>query len=129
MESRHVSRVIHADPRSVYDFVADPDTLPRWAQGLAEAPVDRDGDDLVVHSPMGEVRVRFVPRNEYGVVDHDVTLPSGVTVNNPMRVLVHPQGCEVLFTVRQLELTDEEFERDCQMVADDLARLRQLLEA
>lgn len=33
-------------------------------------PVQRDNDDLVAASPMGEVRVRFVPRHEYGVLDH-----------------------------------------------------------
>jgi uncharacterized protein YndB with AHSA1/START domain len=128
MQSRHVSCVINSDCQRVYDFVVDPDNLPRWALGLAQAPVQRDEDDLVVASPMGDVRVRFVPRNEYGVVDHDVTLPSGAIVNNPMRVLKHPEGCEVVFTLRQHELTDGEFDQDCRMVANDLARLRQLLE-
>jgi hypothetical protein len=27
----------------------------------------------------------FVPRNDYGVLDHFVTLPSGETVHNPRR--------------------------------------------
>ena len=128
MRSRHVSRVVRADRDQVYAVVADPDHLPRWAQGLASAQVTRDGDDLVVESPMGPVRVRFVPRNPYGVADHDVTLPSGTTVTNPLRVLAHPDGSEVVFTVRQVELTDEEFERDCRTVAADLARLARLVE-
>lgn len=128
MRSRHVSCVIHADPRRVYDIVADPDQLPRWAAGLALAEVTRDGDELVVASPMGEVRVRFVPRNELGVADHDVTLPSGTTVTNPLRVVAHPDGSEVVFTVRQLDLSDDDFERDCTMVAADLERLKGLVE-
>ena len=86
------------------------------------------GDALVADSPMGEVVVRFVPRNDFGVADHDVTLPSGETVNNPFRVLAHPDGAEVLFTVRQLAMGDEEFERDCRLVAADLDRLAALLE-
>lgn len=128
MESRHISCVIASPPQKVYDFAADPDNLPKWAAGLAKARMKRDGDDLLVDSPMGVVRVRFLPRNDLGVLDHDVTLPSGTTVTNPMRVLSHPNGAEVVFTVRQIELTDEEFERDCRMVADDLAKLKQLLE-
>lgn len=68
----------------------------------------------------------FVERNPHRVADHDVTLPSGTTVHNPLRVLAHPDGSEVVFTVRQIELTDEEFDRDCALVADDLARLRAL---
>ncbi|WP_202865027.1 SRPBCC family protein [Serinicoccus sediminis] len=128
MRSRHISRVIAADRDRVYDAVAEPDNLPLWAQGLATAEVSRDGDDLVVESPMGEVRVRFVPRNHLGVADHDVLLPSGTIVTNPLRVLAHPHGSEVVFTVRQVELTDEEFERDCRTVAEDLDRLAGLVE-
>ena len=128
MRSRHVSRVIRADRDRVYDVVADVDNLPAWAQGLASAEVTRDGDDLVVESPMGQVRVRFVSRNELGVADHDVVLPSGTTVTNPLRVLAHPDGSEVVFTVRQVELTDEEFDRDCRTVAADLDRLAGLVQ-
>lgn len=128
MRSRHISCVIAADPDRVYDVVRDPANLPQWARGLAEADVTRDGDDLIVESPMGQVRVRFVARNGFGVADHDVTLPSGTTITNPLRVLAHPQGSEVVFTVRQIDLTDEEFERDCHMVGEDLERLRRLVE-
>ena len=127
--SRHVSQVIHADPSAVYEFASDLENLPRWASGLAASPVTRVGDHLVVASPMGEVTVRFVERNEFGVLDHDVTLPSGTTVNNPLRVLAHPDGAEVVFTVRQIELTDEEFDRDAEIVASDLSRLKALLES
>lgn len=78
---------------------------------------------------MGLVSVRFAPPNDHGVLDHDVVLPDGVTVNNPMRVVAHPHGAEVLFTVRQSNRTDEEFARDCRAVAEDLARLRTLVES
>ena len=126
--SRHVSQVIHRSPATVYDFASDPENLPRWAAGLARSRATVDGDQLLVDSPMGQVAVRFVPRNDLGVLDHDVTLPSGVTVNNPVRVLAHPDGAEVLFTVRQIALTDEEYERDLQIVAGDLKRLKSLME-
>jgi uncharacterized protein YndB with AHSA1/START domain len=128
MKSRHVSRVIAATPQAVYAFAADVDNLPRWAAGLAQADVQRDGDELLVDTPMGQVRVRFVERNTLGVLDHDVTLPSGTVVANPLRVVPHPEGSEVIFTVRQIELTDEEFERDVALVAADLDRLAALVE-
>lgn len=83
---------------------------------------------MVVDSPMGRVEVEFVPRNEHGVLDHDVTLPSGEQVRNHMRVLSHPDGAEVVFTLRQLGRSAEEFERDRQMVAADLDQLKGLLE-
>ncbi|UAL29749.1 SRPBCC family protein [Nocardioides rotundus] len=128
MESRHVSTVIAAEPDAVYAFAAEPENLPRWASGLAEAEVAREGDLLVVESPMGRVTVRFAPPNEYGVLDHDVTLPSGAVVTNPLRVVAHPHGSEVVFTVRRLDLAAEEFDRDCATVARDLDRLRELVE-
>ena len=127
--SRHVAQVVRRPPEVVYAYAVDPDHLPEWAAGLARAAVHREGDVLVVDSPMGTVTVRFVPRNDLGVLDHDVTLPDGTVVTNPMRVLAHPDGAEVVFTVRQLDLDDEEFERDAAQVATDLARLRDVLEA
>jgi hypothetical protein len=120
-----VSRVIHASPESVYAYASDVANLPAWAAGLATSEVTRDGEDLLVDSPMGRVRVRFVPRNGFGVLDHDVILPSGTVVTNPLRVVAHPEGAEVIFTVRQIELTDDEFERDIRMVEADLERLAQ----
>ena len=129
MRSRHVSVVINAEPAKVYDFAAEPDNLPRWAAGLAKSEVVRRGDELLVESPMGTVTVRFVPRNGLGVVDHEVVLPAGDTVLNPLRVLAHPEGAEVVFTIRQLAMSDDEFDRDTQMVEKDLAQLKSLLEA
>jgi uncharacterized protein YndB with AHSA1/START domain len=128
MRSRHVSVVIHRPPAEVYAFVAEPDNLPRWAVGLATSEVTREGDVLVVASPMGQVRVVFAEHNPYGVLDHDVTTPDGTTTANPMRVVAHPEGAEVLFTVRQLALSDQEHERDAGLVQADLERLRDLLE-
>lgn len=129
MNSRHVSRVIAASPEAVYEFASNPDNLPKWAAGLAKTEVVREGDTLFVDSPMGKVAVPFVPRNEYGVIDHDVTLPSGTIVTNPVRILAHPEGAEIVFTIRQIELTDEEFDRDTGMVEADLERLKGLVEA
>lgn len=123
MRSHHVSRVISASPDAVYEYASDIDNLPRWAAGLAQAEVVREGDSLFVESPMGRVEVRFVERNRFGVLDHDVTLPSGTVVTNPVRVLAHPEGAEVVFTVRQIELDDDAFARDVAMVTADLERL------
>lgn len=134
MRSRHVSVVIRRPAAVVYRYAADPQNLPAWAAGLASGTAmvnddDKDVNSLTVDSPMGRVTVRFVPRNTLGVLDHDVTLPDGTTVHNPLRVLSHPDGAEVLFTIRQLGATDADFERDAAMVLADLHRLRDLLES
>lgn len=127
MKSRHLSVVIAAAPESVYTYARDPANLPTWAAGLAQADVEHDGDVLRVDSPMGQVTVRFAARNDFGVLDHDVTLPTGQTVTNPLRVLAHPDGAEVVFTIRQLGLSDDDFDRDADMVQADLERLKNLV--
>lgn len=128
MKSRHLSTVIAASPNAVYAFAGDPANLPKWAAGLAEAEVKPEGNALLANSPMGQVTVKFVPCNDLGVLDHDVTLPTGVVVTNPLRVLAHPEGAEVVFTLRPLDMSPEDFERDSAMVESDLARLKELLE-
>lgn len=128
MKSRHLSVVIAAAPETVYAFASDPENLPKWAAGLAQSEVVRDGDVLRVNSPMGQVTVRFVPNNDFGVLDHEVTLPTGARVTNPLRVLAHPEGSEVVFTLRQLDLSDVDFDRDAEMVEADLERLKSIVE-
>lgn len=128
MRSRHISLVVNRSVAEVYAFAANPDNTATWAAGLARGPIHREGDTLVVASPMGDVTVRFAPPNDYEVLDHDVTLPAGEVVTNPLRVVAHPNGSEVIFTLRQRDLSDAELDRDAEMVRDDLARLKSLLE-
>ncbi len=128
-ESIHVSTTIDRSAADVYDYVADPTNLSNWAAGLAHQPVEHVDGQWVVDSPLGRVTVAFVDRNELGVVDHDVTLPSGETVTNPLRVLPNEEGCDVIFTVRRRPgMDDAELASDVEAVTKDLATLRSLLE-
>jgi hypothetical protein len=127
-ESRHISMHIDRPAREVYDYASNPANLPDWAPGLANSAERVDGQ-WIVESPMGLVVVVFAARNEFGVLDHDVTLPSGETIYNPMRVTVDGTGCEVVFTVRrQPGMSDEDFERDANAVSADLSRLKRVIE-
>jgi hypothetical protein len=128
-ETRHLSTVVAVDPQRLYAFAGDPRNLARWAAGLGGS-VQQDDGVLVVDGPLGRVTVRFAPPNAFGVLDHDVELPSGQTVYNPLRVLAHPAGAEVVFTLRRLDgMSDEDVERDASTVAEDLDRLRALAES
>ena len=83
-----------------------------------------------VETGAGRVGVAFAERNELGVLDHDVTLPSGEVVHNPMRVVRDGAGSEVEFVLRRRpEMTDEDFARDEDLVQADLTRLKHILEA
>jgi len=128
MDHRHVSTHIDRPVQEVYDFASDPTNLPQWAAGLG-ASVERVDGQWVAQSPMGRVVVAFATRNDFGVLDHDVTLPSGETVYNPMRVTVDGTGCEVVFTVRRRPgISDDDFERDASAVSADLAALKSVME-
>lgn len=126
--SRHLGISIDRPAQEVYDYVSDPVNVPGWAPGLARSIELVDGR-WVGESPMGRVVVDFTPRNDFGVLDHDVTLPSGETVHNPMRVLADGAGCEVVFTLRRRPwMSDEDFHRDAEAVTADLTALKRLME-
>jgi hypothetical protein len=127
-ESAHLATSIDRPAAEVYDFVTEPSNLPRWASGLAEREVELVDGAWVVDSPMGRVTVAFCPANPFGVADHDVTLPSGEVVTNPLRVVPNGDGCDVVFSVhRREEMTEEQFADDCGRVETDLDTLRELL--
>jgi hypothetical protein len=128
-ESRHISEWVDCPADVVYEWASDPAHLPEWAHGLGNA-VDCVGDEWFVASPMGRVGFAFVPRNELGVLDHRVTLPSGEAFYNPMRVVPDGTGCEVVFTLRrEAGMSDADFERDAALVGADLATLKHVLES
>ncbi len=128
-ESRHVSEWIDRPAADVYEYVFDPAHLPDWAPGLCSAVERVDGQWFVV-SGADRLRFRFAVRNAFGVLDHDVTMPSGDVIHNPMRVVPDGDACEVLFTVRrQPGMSDDELARDAGLVQADLTRLKHLLEA
>ena len=129
-ESQHISAWINRPAAEVYRFASNPENLPRWAAGLAEGEVIRVGDNWVVRSPMGQVTVEFSPTNEFGVLDHVVTMPSGEPVFNPLRVVpAGPQWSQVVFTLRRRPgMSDVEFIADGAAVKTDLATLKKVLE-
>jgi len=128
VESKHIAQWIKRPAAEVYNYAADPANLPRWASGLSNS-VEIIGGQLFAESPMGRIKITFAPPNEFGVLDHDVTLPSGETVHNPMRVIAAGDESEAVFTLRRMPaMTDDEFERDAATVAGDPSRLRRLLE-
>jgi hypothetical protein len=110
MESLHVTAQLSRAPVEVYEFVSNPDNLSLWAQGAT-------GD------------VEFAPRNDFGVLDHTVTLPDGATLTVYFRVLPLEDGSELVFTLRRGDgMSEEAFEADREAVESDLLTLTKLLE-
>jgi hypothetical protein len=127
-ESQIISLRIERDPRSVYAYAAEPANLAQWASGLGSALL-RDGERWIVQTPAGPAGVRFSPPNEYGVLDHTVTLSSGAEIYVPLRVIANGAGSEIQLTLFRLPaMTDEQYAADAAQVRRDLTALKQLLE-
>lgn len=126
--AQFISVAIARPPADIYAFVSNPENLPKWASGLSGS-IRRVSGGWVADSPMGEVKIEFAEQNSLGVLDHRVTLESGVTVYNPLRVQPNGEGSEVVFTLyRRPGVSDQELREDAGRVRKDLDRLKVLLE-
>jgi hypothetical protein len=113
--------------KETYSYASDPANLPIWAPGFVKT-IEKRGAHWVADTPLGEARIRFAAANSFGVLDHDVELPTG-NFHNAVRVIPNGVGCEVLFTLIQLPgISDEQFQVDMDTVRADLNKLRTVLE-
>lgn len=125
--ARTLTVSIARSPDHVYCYVSDPTNLPSWS--FFDSVV-RSGDRWLARSSAGEAFVRFVPANDYGVLDHIVEVAPGQELRMPVRVIPNGDGSELIFTViRTPESTDADFERDTSTVQKDLQTLKNILEA
>ena len=126
--SRTVSVSIECPLPQVYDFISDPENLPRWAAGLGGS-VSKVNGEWIVQTSSGPMGIRFVERNHFGVLDHRVTLQSGEEILVPMRAVANQDGSEVSVTVFRLPgMSAETFARDVRLVERDLKTLKRTLE-
>ncbi|NTF42200.1 SRPBCC family protein [Rhizobium rhizogenes] len=128
MPAKIVHIPIERDWREVYDFASRPQNMPYWASGLASG-LKQEGDDWIAEGILGTARVRFAPQNDFGVIDHVVTLEAGLKVYNALRIVPNGDGCEVMFTLLRLPgMTEEQFASDSAHVLRDLTTLKDLME-
>jgi len=128
LDSQVVSEAAKVDAQTVYEFARRMENLPQWASGLASG-ISQRGGRWIAQSPMGEITVAMAAKNEFGVMDHDVTLPDGTSVHNAFRVTPAGDGSVLTFVVLRMPGTSQEaFEADVAHVRKDLKALRQVLE-
>ena len=128
-EARTLQTTIRRNWRDVYDFVSVAENLPQWASGLTSG-LQKSGEEWLADGPAGKLRLRFAPRNEFGVLDHWVVTETGEVVYIPLRVVANGDDCELIFTLFRLPgMDDEKFTADAAWVKRDLQALKDLLEA
>lgn len=128
MKSQTISLFINAPSTRVYAYTSNPENLPHWVPSFCKSVQLLNGE-WVVQSVAGRAVFQFAPSNSFGVLDHTVTLPSGIKLTNPMRIIPNGAGSEILFTLFQHEgMSDQQFHEDAALVLSDLQTLRRLLE-
>jgi hypothetical protein len=126
------AEVVHtsilAPPHDVAAFLGDLATWPSWAPWIRS--VSRTAERAwTLETDAGRMQVQLVEPNALGVLDHHVTLDSGRTVFNSMRVIPNGGGSELVMTIfQQPGVSAAEFERDVRAVRDDLVRLKRAAE-
>src|SRR5690606_30014149 len=96
---RHLSVSIRRRPEHVYEYASDRANLPARASGVG-AGIRREEGRWLLDAPIGtQAEVRFAPRNEFGILDHEVILADGMRVFVPMRVVPNGDGAEIVFTL------------------------------
>lgn len=127
-KSQHISVSINRSAHDVYEFASNPENLPKWAAGLSGFIKNINGD-WVAESPMGRIKVKFADKNKFGILDHEVILPSGEKVYNPMRVFPNNDGSELIFTLyHRPDMSNQMFAEDSKTVKRDMEKLKALLE-
>ena len=128
MNSKTLTVSIDAKPAHIYRFVSNPDNLPCWAVSFARKVTYKEYD-WTVETLSGTALIRFVMPNTLGVMDHVITLSSGIKILNSMRVIPNGKGSEVILTVFQPDdLCSTRFESHIKATESDLLCLKQLLE-
>lgn len=129
LPARTYSITIKRDWQALYEMIWRPEFFPKWASGLAESDLRKEGDMWLADSADGPVRIRFTPQNGYGVMDHFVDVGDGQEVHVPLRVVQNGDGAEVILTLfRQPDMDDERFAGDIKWINRDLKALKALVE-
>ena len=126
--SHTISVSIDRNLADVYGFVSEPENFPRWAAGLG-SNFQQAGEEWSAADPDGHlIRIRFAPRNDFGVAGHTVSSNAG-EILNAMRVIANGTGAEVIFTLlRRPQMSDEIFAADAAAIERDLKALKAMLE-
>ena len=128
-QSQTLSVSIRRAAQEVYEFVLNPENLPNWASAFCRA-VRRTDAGWIIETAAGELKLRFVEANPFGVADHYLIGEPDAEIYVPMRVVPNGSGSEVLITLfRQPGVSGPEFGQDVGSVTRDLRKLKDVLES
>src|SRR5262245_30281451 len=111
-------------PEELFDFVADPSNLPRWAIHFCHAVRPNADGSWTASGEEGDVTLRLRSDRRWGVVDWYLSPAPGVEVLAASRVLPSSAGATYVFTQFQAPgIPDEGFQKLIADLRDELATL------
>lgn len=121
---------IACDPQAAFDFLADLGNWPRWAIVNVKSTSRTDEPDWWdMITPRGKARLRMRADARHRILDHDFNDPQA-SWTVPARVVRNGDGAEFMITFFQPPgFTDAFFDEQIALVAVELVKLRELLEA
>ncbi|WP_332633061.1 hypothetical protein [Halalkalibacter flavus] len=120
---------IKCQPKDVYEYITNPKNLSEWATTFSFSVKKSESGEWIVETPEGEMKIKYVEKNKFGVADHYIITPQGQEIYNPMRVFPNNIGCEVIFTLFQVSgMSDVKFLEDAELVERDLKNLKNVME-
>jgi hypothetical protein len=123
---------IDATVTKVFEFIANPANLPRWAVGFCRA-IRRDQespDRWIVTTAQGDVPIRYETSAAFGVIDFYLSPAPGVEAGAFSRVVPNGEGAEYVFTQFQAPgMPDEVFQGQVHALVEELQVLRGLIRA
>jgi hypothetical protein len=125
--SRTISISIDQNWQDIYEAYWRPQDFPKWASGLSRSVLTYDGVRWHAEGPEGTVSIRFTGHNQFGVMDHYVSVNDGPEIYVPLRVIQNGDGAEVQLTLfQQAGMSDAKFLADAEWVEQDLLTLKLL---
>ncbi len=123
---------INAHPDTVFQFIAEPTNVPKWALGFSEV----DGKTAYMETPAGKMKVGMTMQTnpELGTVDTTMTMPDNSIGMAYSRVLPNDGGKTSIFSFVlmappvPLEEIEGTLEAQKKQLAEELQLLKKLLE-
>ena len=123
---------IKATPDVVYNFLAEPTNVPKWALGFSEV----NGETAVMETPNGKMKIgmKMNCHTELRTIDSIMTMPDGSIGKAFSRITENDDGASSIFTfilmappvpLEELEGTLEEQKKQ---LAEELLLLKSILE-
>ena len=129
MRSDTQTVTIEADAGLVYQFLADPETLPRWAVGFCRS-IRTEGGRWIAQTAQGDVGIRYATDPTSGVIDFHISPAPGVELVVNSRVVANGDGAEYIFTQFQTPgMPDHVFEANVAALKEEMVVLRALVRA